>query len=157
MILYHGSNGDFEQIDLSYSRPGKDFGKGFYLSADRDQALKMAQTKIEQTQRGQLTVMAYEVDENAMNALRVLRFDEYSEDWARFILMNRNNPTDKPAHDYDIVIGPIANDRVGIQLWRFENKDIDLPTLVRKLRYMQGLTIQYFFGTEQAIKLLKRI
>ena len=39
----------------------------------------------------------------------------------------------------------------------FENKDIDLPTLVRKLRYMQGLTIQYFFGTEQAIKLLKRI
>ncbi len=157
MILYHGSNGYFEQIDLSYSRPGKDFGKGFYLSADRDQALKMAQTKIEQTQSGQPTVMAYEVDENAMNALRVLRFDEYSEDWARFILMNRNNPTDKPAHDYDIVIGPIANDRVGIQLWRFENKDIDLPTLVRKLRYMQGLTIQYFFGTEQAIKLLKRI
>ena len=157
MILYHGSNGDFEQIDLSYSRPGKDFGKGFYLSADRDHALKMAQTKIEQIQSGQPTVMAYEVDENAMNALRVLRFDEYSEDWARFILKNRNNPTDKPAHDYDIVIGPIANDRVGIQLWRFENKDIDLPTLVRKLRYMQGLTIQYFFGTEQAIKLLKRI
>ena len=157
MILYHGSNGDFEQIDLSYSRPGKDFGKGFYLSADRDQALKMAQTKIEQIQSGQPTVMAYEVDENAMNTLRVLRFDEYSEDWARFILKNRNNPTDKPAHDYDIVIGPIANDRAGIQLWRFENKDIDLPTLVRKLRYMQGLTIQYFFGTEQAIKLLKRI
>jgi hypothetical protein len=35
MKLYHGSNVAIGIIDLSKSRPGKDFGKGFYLSADR--------------------------------------------------------------------------------------------------------------------------
>ena len=68
-----------------------------------------------------------------------------------------NNPTNKPAHEYDVVIGPIANDRVGVQLWRYENHSIDLSTLVHNLKYMKGVTFQYFFGTERAIKLLKRI
>ena len=55
------------------------------------------------------------------------------------------------------MIGPIANDRVGVQLWRYETKSIDLKTLVRNLKYMKGVTIQYFFGTERAINMLKRI
>ena len=33
--LYHGSTVDIERIDLRKSRPNKDFGRGFYLSADR--------------------------------------------------------------------------------------------------------------------------
>lgn len=73
------------------------------------------------------------------------------------MLLNRNNESEGAAHDYDVVIGPIANDRVGVQLWKFETHSIDLPTLVRKLRYMKGITIQYYFGTERAIKLLERI
>ena len=32
MILYHGSNVDFDVIDLNKSKTNKDFGKGFYLS-----------------------------------------------------------------------------------------------------------------------------
>lgn len=157
MILYHGSNCEFDAIDLHRSKPGKDFGRGFYLSADRGQAMEMAQTKVDQLESGTPTVMTYEVDEAEMNSLRVLRFGEYSEEWARFILLNRHNASDRPAHVYDIVIGPIANDRVGVQLWRFETQVIDLPTLVRNLQYMKGVTIQYFFGTERAVKLLKRI
>jgi len=70
---------------------------------------------------------------------------------------NRNNASSEPAHDYDIVIGPIANDRVGVQLWKFENGTIDLSTLVHNLRNMKGITFQYFFGTERAIKILKRL
>lgn len=101
--------------------------------------------------------MAYEVDELRINELKVLRFDAYGEDWAKFILLNRNNANGKSAHDYDIVIGPIANDRVGVQLWRYETQAIDLPTLVRNLQYMKGVTIQYYFGTDSAIKLLKRL
>lgn len=76
---------------------------------------------------------------------------------AQFILANRNNPTPECVHTYDVVIGPIADDRVGVQLWRYDNRMIDLPTLVRNLKYMKGVTIQYFFGTESAIKQLKRI
>ncbi len=157
MKLYHGTNQDFDTIDLQKSKPNKDFGRGFYLSADSEQALAMANIKVEQQQLGTPQVMEFEVDEEAMKALRLLRFDDYSEQWAEFILANRNNSTGKPTHDYDIVIGPIANDRVGLQLWKYENQLIDLPALVRKLKYMKGMTIQYFFGTERALTILKRV
>lgn len=157
MTLYHGTNMDFETIDLMKSKPNKDFGKGFYLSPAYDQALNMAQIKTEQLQDGAPVVMEYEIDENAMNTLNILRFNEYSEEWAKFILANRRNDTDSPIHNYDIVVGPIANDRVGVQLWKFENQLIDLPTLVNKLKYMKGITIQYFFGTSKALSLLTRI
>ena len=157
MILYHGSNVEFDKIDLLKSKPNKDFGQGFYLSDNYGQAMEMAETKVEQLEWGTPMVMAYDVDEAALSLLKILRFDKYSEEWAKFILLNRNNASKVPAHDYDVVIGPIANDSVGAQLWRYENKSMDLPTLVRKLQYMKGLTIQYYFGTENAIKLLKRL
>ena len=157
MILYHGTNVGFENIDLSKSKPNKDFGQGFYLSADYNQAMDMAKTKVEQLETGMPIVMAFEVDELQMDQLNIQRYSEYSEDWAKFILLNRRNSTHKPVHDYDIVIGPIANDRVGVQLWKYETQSIDLPTLVRNLQHMKGITFQYFFGTEQAIKLLRRL
>lgn len=157
MILYHGTNAEFDHIDLFRSKPNKDFGQGFYLSADFDQAKEMAQTKVDQLESGSPIVMSYEVDETEMALLKLLRFDSYNEEWAKFILLNRNNPNREPVHDFDIVVGPIADDRVGVQLWRYETHSIDLPTLVYNLQYMKGITIQYFFGTERAIKLLKRI
>ena len=157
MILYHGTNQDFSVIDLRKSRPNKDFGQGFYLSREYTQAMDMAKTKVEQMETGVPTVQTYEADEAAISALRVLRFDDYSEEWAKFILLNRNNASAEPAHDYDIVIGPIANDRVGVQLWKYETQAIDLPMLVHNLRNMKGITFQYFFGTERAIQTLKRL
>ena len=157
MILYHGTNQDFSKIDLAKSKPNKDFGQGFYLSREYAQAMDMAKTKVEQLETGVPTVLTYEADETAMTELRVLRFDDYSEEWAKFILLNRNNSTAEPAHDYDIVIGPIANDRVGVQLWKYETQAIDLPTLVHNLRNMKGITFQYYFGTERAINILKRL
>ena len=157
MILYHGTNQDFNEIDLTKSKPNKDFGQGFYLSREYSQAMDMAKTKVEQLETGVPVVQTYEVDETAMARLRVLRFDDYSEEWAKFILLNRNNSTSIPAHDNDIVIGPIANDRVGVQLWKYETQAIDLPTLVHNLRNMKGITFQYYFGTERAIQILKRV
>lgn len=157
MKLYHGTNIAFSEIDLNKSKPNKDFGQGFYLSADYDQALNMANIKTEQQQQGKPVVIEFEVDDSQMNSLRILRFEDYSEEWAKFILANRASTTGKATHDYDIVIGPIANDKVGLQLWKYENQLIDLPTLVNKLRYMKGITIQYFFGTEKAVALLKRV
>ena len=157
MILYHGTNAVFDEIDLTKSKPNKDFGQGFYLSREYTQAMDMAKIKVEQLESGVPTVITFEADETKMLSLKVLRFDDYSEEWAKFILLNRNNASRQPAHDYDIVIGPIANDRVGVQLWKYENQSIDLPTLVHSLRNMIGITFQYFFGTENAIKILKRL
>ena len=157
MILYHGTNVVFDEIDLTKSKPNKDFGQGFYLSREYTQAMDMAKIKVEQLESGTPTILTFEADEDKMLSLKVLRFDDYSEEWAKFILLNRNNASRQPAHDYDIVIGPIANDRVGVQLWKYENQSIDLPTLVHNLRNMKGITFQYFFGTERAIKILKRL
>lgn len=157
MKLYHGTNIVFDKIDLQKSKPNKDFGQGFYLSPDYDQALNMANIKTEQLQEGEPTVMEFEVEVRDIRSLHTLVFDDYSENWAEFILANRNNSAGTPVHNYDIVIGPIANDRVGVQLWKYENQLIDMPTLVRKLKYMIGLTTQYFFGTETALSILKRV
>lgn len=157
MILYHGTNIDFDHIDIDKSKPNKDFGRGFYLSADYEQAKNMADIKVEQMETGMPLVQEYSVSEIEMKSLKCMTFDDYTEEWAKFILLNRNNPSSVPAHDYDIVIGPIADDRVGIQLWKYESQLIDLPTLIKRLKYMKGITFQYFFGTERAIKLLKRI
>lgn len=157
MKLYHGTNTDFDKIDLLKSKPNKDFGRGFYLSADYEQALNMARVKVEQLETGSPMVLTYEIADDSWDDLHMLCFEDYSEEWAKFILLNRNNSTDLPAHEYDVVIGPIANDRVGVQLWKYENRSIDLSTLVHNLQYMKGVTIQYFFGTERAIKLLQRL
>lgn len=54
MILYHGTNMAFDAIDLTKSKPNKDFGRGFYLSADYDQALAMAKIKVDQLEEGEL-------------------------------------------------------------------------------------------------------
>lgn len=157
MILYHGTNKEFDSIDLKKSKPNKDFGQGFYLSREYSQAMEMAKTKIEQLKTGSPKVLTFEVDEVQMNQLKVLRFDTYTLEWAKFILLNRNNDSENPAHDYDVVYGPIANDRVGVQLWKFENRIIDLETFEKNLHRMEGITFQYFFGTERAIKLLKKL
>ena len=117
----------------------------------------MAKIKTEQQHAGEPVVMEFDVEEGDIKDLHTLVFDDYSEQWAEFILANRNNSTGAPVHDYDIVIGPIANDRVGVQLWKYENRLIDMPTLVSKLKYMKGLTVQYFFGTEKALAILKRV
>ena len=114
MRLYHGTNIMFDEIDLHKSKPNKDFGQGFYLSPDFEQALKMAKIKTEQQQEGTPIVMEFEVDEAEIKERHTLHFDDYSKQWAEFILANRNNPTPLLIHDYDIVIGPIANDRVGV-------------------------------------------
>ena len=157
MRLYHGTNVEFEAIDLAKSRLNKDFGQGFYLSDNYSQAEKMAAVKVEQQKLGWPIVFTYEIDDDVFNFLRVKRLDDYSSEWAEFILSNRNNETGQPVHDYDIVIGPIADDRVGVQLWRYENEMIDLETLVNNLKYMKGITIQYFFGTQNAINYLKKV
>ena len=91
MILYHGSNTDIAEIDLSVSKVGKDFGCGFYLSADKEQALELAARKTEQLGVGTPMLNSYEFDESSLHGrgLSVLDFQEYSREWAEFVLMNR--------------------------------------------------------------------
>ena len=104
ICLYHGSTVDIDRIDLAKSRPNKDFGRGFYLSADRHQAWRMGEFKA-LTEGGTPVLNTYLFDEQVLASgdLRVLIFKGYTREWAEFIFLNRNNRIAEPAHDYDIV------------------------------------------------------
>ncbi len=157
MRLYHGTNCEIDHIDLNKSKVGKDFGCGFYLSAERGQAEEIANRKLEQQGVGVAKVYEYEFDEALLQdgTLSVCRFEDYSKEWAEFVLQNRQNRTRCQLHTFDIVIGPIANDTVGFQIRKFTSGIINLEQFVEELRYMKGITYQYFFATEKALKHLK--
>ena len=157
--LYHGSNVAIEQIDLSRSKRGKDFGQGFYLNANPDQAMEMAARTTRFLNEGVPTLSCFEFDDDmaTKNGLNIKIFPDYSEEWAEFVVMNRKNNSDIPAHPYDIVIGPIADDTVGVQIRRFIMGYLSVSALVEELRFKGNHAVQYFFGTTKAVKLLKRI
>lgn len=157
--LYHGSNVKIEVPDLAHSKPFKDFGRGFYLSPDKQQALEMASQKVSQTREGKAEVTEFMFDETLMtsNEMKVLSYPDYCEEWALFVLANRDRRREQAMHDYDIVYGPIADDSVAYQLRRYEGGVISLSRLVEELRYSKGATFQYFFGTERALHQLQRL
>lgn len=158
--LYHGSNVVIDKIDLCRSRKGKDFGCGFYLNPNKEQAKEMAVRTFQRMQEGEPVVNAYLFDDSLLSSecisLSVKIFEDYSVEWAEFILKNRKNMASQPAHSYDIVVGPIANDTVGLQMRRFIQGYIDIERMIEELRF-QKPAIQYFFGTEKAISYLKKI
>lgn len=159
MKLYHGSNVEIDVIDLGRGRRGKDFGQGFYLSADRSQAQLMAERTVGREETGKATLTTYLFDDcvfSFSSDLKVKVFKEYSVEWAEFVMMNRRNRSYTQAHCYDIVYGPIADDKVGLQINRFQLQYISMEELIRQLSFIRP-TFQYFFGTERAVRLLKKI
>jgi len=158
MTLYHGTNENFTVVDLSKSRLGKDFGIGFYLTPNQDVAQRQAERKLTQYGMGSVYVHAFSVDENKFNTLNVLRFDisDYTMEWADFILLNRRNKTKEQVHDYDVVIGPIADDTVGYQIRRLEDGIITKEQFLENIKY-HNITVQYLFATEKSIEILIRL
>jgi len=159
MILYHGSNIEIQSINLHLGQTGKDFGKGFYLSDSKTQAVKMANMTFARTNTGSPIVTEFSFDENLLVNpvnLKIKTFNGYTEDWAAFVLANRQNKAETQIHDYDIVYGPIANDTVGVQIRRAVLGYITIKQLAKALKYIKP-TYQYFFGTEAAISTLKKL
>lgn len=156
MILYHGTNAIIQDIDLSHSRVGKDFGMGFYLTPDRQVARRQAERKFEQYGDGEVMVYKYFVDDIELGGVKVLRFDGYTRDWARFVLLNRKNRTKSQVHDCDIVVGPIADDVVGYQIRRVEEGIISEEQFLEEIKF-HTITIQYLFATTVAINLLHKL
>lgn len=158
--LYHGSNVVIDKIDLSCSKRGKDFGCGFYLNSNKAQAMEMAVRTTQRLKEGEPILNTYLFDDSLIKTghspLSIKVFEEYSVEWAEFILKNRKNLSDKPVHSYDIVVGPIANDTVGLQMRRFMQGYISVERMIEELKFNRP-AIQYFFGTELAISYLRKI
>ena len=158
MKLYHGTYLDIGRIDLKLSMKGKDFGQGFYLSDNIEQAKAFA--KLRSLGKTAVPVVnVYECTDFASmgNDIKIKTFDEYSEEWAEFVLLNRKNRNDTPLHDFDIVYGPIADDKIGQQIRKFMDGEITMETFIERLKYIKGITYQYYFGTDQAISCLTKL
>ena len=155
MILYHGSNMVIDKIDLEMSKPNKDFGKGFYLSENESQAMEMANFK-SALLGGEPIVTKFEFNELMMQSsdLRIKIFTDYSEEQADFVFANREG---NDVELYDIVYGPIANDKVGLQIRKLKDGSIDKAEFLNRLKYMKGITYQYYFGTEKSILYLEKL
>lgn len=156
MKLYHGSTIDIDEIVLAKSKPNKDFGKAFYLSDDEQQAFELAQFRAE-FEDATPVVNVYEFDESLCERLHYKRFEGYSMEWAHFVYDHRTEPNGKTLHNYDIVYGPIANDRIGAQITRYKQGYISFDEFLKRIQYIKGITFQYAFCTQRAIdKLIKQ-
>ena len=164
MKLYHGSNTAIARIDLARCKPYKDFGQGFYLTEIEEQAVQMARRTAALPGRlwdsiygGEPVVTAFGFDEAAAiadGALSVKRFAEPDQEWALFVMANRSREGAHPVHDYDIVIGPVADDTIATLFRNFEDGIIDLPMLVSGLRYKK-VSSQYLFHSARAVQYLE--
>ena len=156
MILYHGTNADFDRISLTVGLRHKDFGHGFYATPDRQTAIRMAQKKA-RLFGGVPTLITFELDEAALTSnLKVKVFPEKAcVEWLLFVDANRDRKNAKPIHDYDIVIGPIANDGVVLQLTNYR-EGIYSPEEAARLLQDKYLDQQYYFGTERAVRFLHK-
>lgn len=156
MTLYHGTNEDIVSIDLTKGLRFKDFGKGFYLTPDKNTAVRMAQKKA-RLFGGTPTLITYELDENALHSdLKVKVSPEKAcVEWFLFVDANRDRKNILPIHSYDIVVGPIADDGVVLQLTNYR-EGIYSPEQAAQLLQDKYLDQQYFFGTQSALKYLQK-
>jgi hypothetical protein len=153
MKLYHGSNVSFEHIDLTKGKPNKDFGSGFYATHIEEQAIFWSRRMTERY-GGTPTVTQYEFNyEGALASnLKIKVFDIPDKEWALFVMACRRGEK----HDYDIVIGPVADDAMARLFGLYEMSIIGIDAVVEGLTY-KGLNSQYLFRTEQALKYLSRL
>ncbi len=100
MTIYHGSYTVVEQPKIIKGKNTKDFGTGFYCTVIREQAERWAK----RYDKGIVNIYTVRMNMD----LKILEFKEMSEEWLDFIINCRHGLT----HDYDIVIGAMANDQI---------------------------------------------
>ncbi|MDR2206997.1 MAG: DUF3990 domain-containing protein [Flavobacteriaceae bacterium] len=155
MKVYHGSYTIISLIDLSKCEKHKDFGQGFYVTRFRKQAEEWAE-KIGKKNNTQGIVTEFEFFESAFTSwnYKVLRFEDYSEEWLDFVVLNRNPNNENPAHDYDIVEGPVADDKIQRRLDKFLKGKILKDVFLDELRHHKE-THQICFCTPRALIMLE--
>jgi hypothetical protein len=155
MKVYHGSYIRIETIDLSQAEANKDFGKGFYVTNVQKHAKRWAE-RIAREHNAIPVVTEFLFYETAYtdSIYKVLRFPQPCREWVEFVMMNRNPTIPKPAHSYDIVEGPIANDWVTSQIKLYEKGKISMETLIEKLTHKED-THQICFCTTESLGAIK--
>lgn len=130
--LYHGSTVAVRKPSLRSGRPNADFGKGFYTTSVKEQAVRWAHIKQERESAPRAVVSVYEFDESLLdNAdLNIRRFTGADEPWLQFVTDCRKS---RP-HDYDIAQGPVANDKVFTTVNLFESGMLSAEAAILQLK-----------------------
>jgi len=155
MKVYHGSYTEINEIDLTFCEVSRDFGQGFYVTNLRKQAEYWAERK-SRKQHNVGFVTEFEYNENIcrMMKLNVLRFDDYNDEWLEFVVLNRKNETERQVHDYDIIEGPVADDKIATEVDRY------IEGFISKEQFLSDLTHnpshQICFCTLQSLQALSQ-
>jgi len=155
MTLYHGSNVTVEKPDLALSRKNLDFGIGFYTTVSREQAINFAQKVMIRKEQENQSVSVYNFDiEASENKLEIMRFSSPDKSWLDFVHQNRRGIY--TGKQYDLVIGPVANDDVFATLIVYEQGILNVEQTLEALK-IKELYSQYVFKTEKALSLLEYV
>ncbi len=148
--VYHGSTEQVRHPEIRESDRLLDYGKGFYTTTSEEQATLWVKRKLGKA-GGTGYVNVYEVDDGCYAHLRILRFDTPTEEWLDFVMANRTD--ESFVHDYDLVYGPVADDRVYAAFALYENGVLNKKELIAELK-TYVLVDQWLFHTQRALEYL---
>lgn len=154
MLIYHGSNVEVRKPSLLRSRKKTDFGRGFYTTTQKEQAEHWTSIKIDRAKIGRRVVSVFEVDDELLTnpELKIREFHGLDEAWLNFVVDSRKGVE----HDYDLVFGPVANDKVFTVVNLYESGVIDAPAAIAELKAYKTYN-QLSFHTPRVIQALRFI
>ena len=154
MKVYHGSIEKVVKPELREPNRTLDYGSGFYTTTSFQQAEDGVRRRMKEYEVRQGFVNVFELDDKALKSMNCLMFDAPTEEWVDFVMKNR---TEKGyTHTYDIVYGPVANDRVYAAFALYEGGLLNKQNLIAELKTYK-LVDQYLFHTEAALQALSFI
>lgn len=135
MRLYHGSTMAVRKPTITRCRAKTDFGKGFYTTTSKEQAEKWAQIKRNRAGKkktARAVVSVYEIDDDILNnsSYKIMRFNSATKEWLDFVVANRRGAT----HSYDIITGPVANDKLYATISLYENGTLEVNAAIEQLK-----------------------
>lgn len=152
MKVYHGSLEIVSRPEMRKPNRTLDYGSGFYTTTSLQQAEDWVRRKTKESETAHGYVNVYELDEQEMGTMKTLMFQQPTGEWVDFVMLNRRQRGF--VHDYDVVYGPVANDRVYAAFALYEGGIIDKQTLIAELKTYK-LVDQFLFHTERSLRLLK--
>jgi hypothetical protein len=156
MRVFHGSWTAIDRIDLSKCQPNKDFGRGFYVTKLRKQAEIWAEI-IGGMHDTAGVVSEFIFYERAFEdeKYKILRFEDYNEAWLDFVILNRNRESVEQKHDYDIIEGPIADDRISRRIDDYLDGKVSKRNFLEELRHDEE-NHQICFCTLNSLQMLEK-
>ncbi|MDR1202282.1 MAG: DUF3990 domain-containing protein [Tannerellaceae bacterium] len=155
MQVYHGSHTEIAEIDLSKGQANKDFGRGFYVTKFRKHAEAWAEViGSKHDVKGVVTEFKFYERAFVDDVYKTLRFGGYNEQWLDFIVLNRDKSTTEQQHDYDIVEGPVADDKVQNRIDQYLSGEISKDVFLSMLEYHEE-THQICFCTRKSLQMIE--